>query len=536
MALLFTALLCALSSVHVFAAELTFCNENGGFPLSDQQLELVGETHKTVGSPPSDAQIVTAVDQQYCPGKLQISQKIYDPRLLPDDGSVWRAGSKRWSLDDEKAFSDWVAIEVDDEFFVRYQIKTDCADAALAIRVIFARIHHLPVAVSVGKGFLAHTEGKFAKLSTVRNWDETNWKDALKTDRRFHAFLDELKTKVGTENLSQSTYPVKLSSCVAPGKLSEFVSPGTVLLTGEHTRFISEIDSLSPKEPIVVMNSTVPAKVRPLSKHGIDLYYWPSEVGRGVLRWQWPVNCGRGFQLVPGSKMPGYSLEQYTSKNEDIDSYMQSLAPGQRGKANQAYVDKKLKELQRKLNRRRELVQGAQKELSANPGVFSDPHSAAYENFSTPHLDSGMKKDFKNFLDDLEDKALRDQVVARLKTSVIPIANGKYMTYAEYFQALNVYRTSSDPKASPEERWGYSYLNTLAANYRKNIRTNQEKITLLKTDAQVEYGKLSWYDQLRYKTGYLTLPSEQKILNLETESYINQVKIDLLRKRGVSIP
>ena len=91
----------------------------------------------------SDNQIITATDRRFCGGAL--ANASVSPKTMSDDGSVYRVGNHRWNDAYEVKFGDWVKENVDKDFFVRHDIVTDCADAALAVRAIFARIHHLPV-------------------------------------------------------------------------------------------------------------------------------------------------------------------------------------------------------------------------------------------------------------------------------------------------------------------------------------------------------------------------------------------------------
>ena len=61
---------------------------------------------------------------------------------------VWRVGDRRWTVEEEQRFGEWVEENITEDFFIRHKIPVDCADVPYAIRWIYARIAHLPAAAT----------------------------------------------------------------------------------------------------------------------------------------------------------------------------------------------------------------------------------------------------------------------------------------------------------------------------------------------------------------------------------------------------
>ena len=473
---------------------------------------------------PPDTAIFAKEDIQDCQGASGSRAMTYDARLLPDDGSVWRVGSNRWNLDWEQRYSRWVASEIDPSFFVRYNIPTDCADAAMSIRIIFSRIHHLPVMFDTGSSKITFTTKAYAAKTTVHVWTESNWKDALKADLRFREFLYKIQLDVGTSNLPNSTYPIELSSCPAPGakpKLSKFMTEGSVLLDVHHTRFIARIDTLDRVEPIQQMNSTIPRDVRELAVGEPDLWDGAKQTGRGILKFNWAINCGGAFAHVPDKKMPGYSLQQYNIP-EDANDYIVQVTPGKRGAPDKTYVDEKFALLKTKLVARMDLVNDAQKMLKATPAVFVDPASQAYDNYSTPSRDSALADFFTRMTAALGTSfELQPYYNSKLDRNVIVIGNGKYMTYDDFRHALENSLVSSDPNESLDKRWGWKIVQNQAdtlISERNQLRTSLDK----------EIKALNAFDTFRRNYGWVELKSEARLKAVTT-------RLKVLKLRGAVI-
>ena len=87
--------------------------------------------------------------------------------------SIW-ATAQEWNQDWENRYSQWVQNNRDPAFLSNHQIRTDCADVAIAYRWIFARINGLPAANTLaGTGRLITNESMnpaWTGLSTNQDW------------------------------------------------------------------------------------------------------------------------------------------------------------------------------------------------------------------------------------------------------------------------------------------------------------------------------------------------------------------------------
>ncbi len=84
---------------------------------------------------------------------------------------VWEVGDRRWTVEEERRFEKWVEETITEDFFIRYQIPTDCADAVYAIRWIYARIAHLPAAATTREGrWIGHWSTDWKHLPTHPEW------------------------------------------------------------------------------------------------------------------------------------------------------------------------------------------------------------------------------------------------------------------------------------------------------------------------------------------------------------------------------
>ena len=44
------------------------------------------------------------------------------------DSQVWKVGERRWTVQEEHTYSEWVGKTITDDFFIRHDIPVDCAD------------------------------------------------------------------------------------------------------------------------------------------------------------------------------------------------------------------------------------------------------------------------------------------------------------------------------------------------------------------------------------------------------------------------
>jgi hypothetical protein len=212
---------------------------------------------------------------------------------------IWEVGDRRWTVEEERGFEKWVEETITEDFFIRYDIPTDCADAVYAIRWIYARIAHLPAAATTRDGRrIGHWSTDWKHLPTHPEWEK---------DERFRAALLYLLQKTWTGTLPFDTYPVRISP--------DSVTPGTLFLEAEsHTGMIGHVflDG-SQAHPLQTWESELPVKVQKLSLRYFFSGKPESRARSGLVKFRWPVSENGEWKYLPVEEHPFYSEEQYSA-------------------------------------------------------------------------------------------------------------------------------------------------------------------------------------------------------------------------------
>jgi len=219
------------------------------------------------------------------------------PNESPDQ--VWEVGDRRWTIEEELRFGKWMEETITEDFFIRYTIPTDCADAVYAIRWIYARIQHLPAAATTKDGrLIGHWSTDWGFLPTHPEWDR---------DERFRAVLFYLFPRTWTGTLPLDTYPVRISP--------DSVTPGTLfLVTESHTGIVGHVSlDGSQAHPLQTWESALPVKVQKLSLRNFFSGRPESKARSGLVKFRWPVSQNGGWTYLAAPEHPFYSEEQYTS-------------------------------------------------------------------------------------------------------------------------------------------------------------------------------------------------------------------------------
>jgi hypothetical protein len=229
---------------------------------------------------------------------LLISTPTFSQTPIESPDQLWEVGDRRWTVEEERQFEKWVEETITEDFFIRYRIPTDCADAVYAIRWIYARIAHLPAAATTTDARrIGHWSTDWKHLPTDPEWDK---------DERFRAALFYLFPRTWTGTLPLDTYPVRIS----PGS----VRPGTLfLVTESHTGIIGHVffDG-SHAHPLQTWESALPVKVQKLSLRYFFSVKPDAKARSGLVRFRWPVLENGEWKYLPPTEHPFYSEEQYS--------------------------------------------------------------------------------------------------------------------------------------------------------------------------------------------------------------------------------
>lgn len=221
------------------------------------------------------------------------------------DNELWHAENK-WSLEWEKKFSQWT-LTLTPDFWNKNGIATDCADVAISLRWIFARMNKLEMAnrLSGSSNFMTHRSlrDSWRNLPTAADWSQ---------DKRFKAALNYLLDNTYTHSLTADSYAVTVTpEAVQPGSAYYMVVHGS----SGHVQIVwRTFYGQNGVLPFNIIQSTVPRKVRNLNVIGLWYRDQQAEGTGGMLRMRWPsFNAAGGVSLVPSAEMPFYSREQFAS-------------------------------------------------------------------------------------------------------------------------------------------------------------------------------------------------------------------------------
>jgi hypothetical protein len=228
-----------------------------------------------------------------------ISTPCIGQALNESPDQIWAVGDRRWTVEEERQFEKWVDETITEDFFIRTNIRTDCADAVYAIRWIYARIAHLPAAATTTDGKrIGHWSTDWKHLPTHPEWDQ---------DERFRAALLTLFPRTWTGTLPLDTYPVRISP--------DSVRPGTLfLVTESHTGIIGHVflDG-SQAHPLQTWESALPVKVQKLNLRYFFSARPEAKARSGLVKFRWPVSENGEWKYLPVQEHPFYSEEQYAS-------------------------------------------------------------------------------------------------------------------------------------------------------------------------------------------------------------------------------
>jgi hypothetical protein len=352
---------------------------------------------------------------------------------------VWEVGDRRWTLEEERRFEKWVDETMTEDFFIRYQIRTDCADAVYAIRWIYARINHLPAAATTREGrWIGHWSTDWKHLPTQPEWHR---------DERFRAALLYLIPKTWTGTLPLDTYPVRISL--------DSVTPGTLfLVTESHTGIIGHVflDG-SHAHPLQTWESGLPVKVQKLS---LRYFFSPRpelNARSGLVKFRWPIPENGEWKYLPVEEHPFYSEEQYSpgfcqGSADFIEAVARRIDP-----TNYAPLEKMVKVMGTIIRYLKERVPIVLTGYEQCRFGGCPEGSEEWETLSTPGRD-GLIISLMDHLSKIIESNHLDQEKAKAMMEAIPIDISENRSVTLYHVYQNHLWFSPHPEDSIEARWG----------------------------------------------------------------------------------
>jgi hypothetical protein len=391
---------------------------------------------------------------------ILVSTPCLSQTLDESPDQVWEVGDRRWSVEEERQFEKWVDETITEDFFIRYKIPTDCADAVYAIRWIYARIAHLPAAATTREGrWIGHWSTDWKHLPTHPEWH---------MDERFRAALLYLFPKTWTGTLPLDTYPVRISP--------DSVTPGTLfLVTESHTGIIGHVflDG-SHAHPLQTWESGLPVKVQKLSLHYFFSARPESNARSGLVKFRWPISENGEWKYLPVGEHPFYSEEQYTSDfckgyTDFAEAVAQRIDP-----TDYTPMEKMVKVMGTITLVLRERVPIVLTGYQQCRNGGCPEGSEGWETHSTPGRD-GMIVSLMDHLSQIIESNHLDQERTKAMMEDIPIDISENCSVTLYHVYQNHLWFSPHPEDSIEARWGLKKCEMILAR----TRTTHDSIAFI---------------------------------------------------------
>jgi hypothetical protein len=370
-------------------------------------------------------------------------------------GEVLWSPTNEWSIEWMNRYSKWVREEVNPKYFEKYNLATDCADAAFAIWWIFARENSLPVASHLsGSGQLLTQDSMkpaWARLPTAERWYD---------DKRFRAALDYLLDNAYTISMINDTYPIAITQ--------DAIQEGSILLTtdcshGGHTRILSKVQRSGDEVPITVIASTVPRSVRSLHESPFNVGQPSGNCEDGLLwmRFAKVLSDGSTSQWSK-EESPFYSKEQYSSEWGPSAQFSLNVMRVVNPSFNPAGLfSAYLRDLQQKFESRIDIVRQGYEVCGKGFDAASTPcapGTALYEDWSTPSRDNQIRDQIKLISTTLGSLDAFDPTLEGTRERFLSSQSVQVGDVRIDFRTLAVMSLlgvgSSDPWETPEARWG----------------------------------------------------------------------------------
>jgi len=380
--------------------------------------------------------------------------------LNESSDQVWEVGDRRWTVEEEHRFEKWVDETITEDFFIRYKIPTDCADAVYAIRWIYARVEHLPAAATTTDGkLIGHWSTDWKHLPSHSDWAQ---------DKRFRAALLYMLSATWTGTLPHDTYPVRISP--------DSVTPGALLLMAEsHVVMVGHVSpGGSQAHPLQTWESMLPVKVRKLILRNFFSPRPESRVHSGLVKFRWPVFENDEWKYLPVKEHPFYSEEQYSphfyeGSGDFVEAVAKRIDPTRYAPAEK--MAKVMETVTRFLRERVPIVLAGNQQCR-NGGC--PEASELWEIYSTPGRD-GMIISLMGHLSQIIESNHLDREMVKGMMEAIPIAIAENRSVSLYHVYQNHLWFSSHPEDSIEARWGLKKCEMIHAQ----TRTAQNSIAFV---------------------------------------------------------
>ncbi|MBC7712262.1 MAG: hypothetical protein H7177_02925 [Rhizobacter sp.] len=365
------------------------------------------------------------------------------------NSNLWIA-QNQWSDDWEQKYADWLKDTITSDFYMKYNIPTDCADAQIGFRWIFARINSLPVANTV-----SDTGSLFGQFSMRKQWENLptsyNWYD----DQLFLAALNYVMDMTSTRTvMATDGFHVAITQ--------QGLRAGTFIVSqtngSGHIRTITDnYYTESGELPLYTQSATSPRELRPLYKEAFVDQAWPLRGTREIMAMRWPIVSRGSWVLTEKNKDPRFSEEQFDVQLKgNYYSFIQFVLSRVKPSYNpNSLISTGIDDLVNYTIMRIKIVRDGY-EFCRNHDCR--PGTQAYEDWSTPNRDAKFLIKFNEVEDlvksfDPANPGLYDSWINSLNTTTIDV-EGNNLSLAQIRNLLEKKKMSFNPSDPILKRWG----------------------------------------------------------------------------------
>ncbi len=368
-------------------------------------------------------------------------------------GQIWQVGARHWDEIEERYYSEWVEKTISEDFFIHYDIPVDCADVPYAIRWIYARISHLPAAVTTRDGHLfGHWSTTWAHLPTNRHWYQ---------DQRFRRALLYILSETSSRTLPKDTYPIGISR--------DTLLAGTVFIGDGHAGIVGSIvRDGSMYSPVQTWEATLPRKVTKLRQRSYFATWTDKIAGTGLVMFRWPIYSSGRWMYLERVKQPLYSNEQYHTNFCHIGEFFDEavarrIDPGPYEPTKR--VDLILRSIYQYLNERVSVVREGFRHC--HPGKCTEG-SYLWEIYSTPSRDDMIAYEIEHLHKIIRANGLDEDVINKEMNKMIIHIDDR-LTVSLKYVVQNYHWLSHNPADSIEARWGLKKCNRIHAKMKLSL-------------------------------------------------------------------
>ena len=363
---------------------------------------------------------------------------------------LWVA-KNQWSDEWEEKYGIWLAT-IKPDFFKKYKIQTDCADAVIGLRWIFSRMNSLPAVNN-----MADTGSLFGHYSMLKEWRKYDTAENWYEDELFLAALNYVMDMTSTRTIDNDGFPVSIDE--------KGLIPGVYIVTQNngsgHAKVITETHYDEVTElPLYTLASTSPREVRILTKEVFLDQDWPEKGNKEILAFRWPVVKNNTWVLQAKEERAAYSLEQFdTNLKSDYPAFIELVLARVKGDYDPLkLVQLGVQDILAYASQRIEVVIKGYEYCRKNNCA---PGSAGDDDWGTPSRDAKLLKKFHDIdtlVKEFENLSpgLYDRWISGLRAATIEVEGVSLkLSSLRFIMENNLYSSlGSDTTA---RRWG---LNT----------------------------------------------------------------------------